>query len=58
MIGGMSAVTLLAAGLPLALAVPGIGIAITGLIILVPRWFSALSVTFALYSVFVIYITA
>ncbi|MCB1699794.1 MAG: hypothetical protein H6985_03540 [Pseudomonadales bacterium] len=44
--------------LPLALAVPGIGIAITGLIILVPRWFSALSVTFALYSVFVIYITA
>jgi hypothetical protein len=41
-----------------ALLVPAIGIAITGCIIVRGRWFPALSVAFAIYSVFVLLITA
>ena len=41
-----------------ALLVPAIGIAITSMIILVPRWFRPLSVAFAFYSLFILYATA
>lgn len=41
-----------------ALGIPAIGIIITGLIILFPRWFKLLSVAFALYSMFILYVTA
>ena len=41
-----------------ALAVPSIGVLITGLIIYEPKWFSPLSVVFALYSMGVLYLTA
>jgi hypothetical protein len=41
-----------------ALLVPAIGIVLTGMIIIFPRWFRALSVTFAAYSLFILYATA
>ena len=41
-----------------ALLVPAIGITLTGMIILLPRRFRALSVAFAIYSVFILYATA
>lgn len=41
-----------------ALLVPAIGITLTGMIILLPRWFRVLSVAFAIYSVFILYATA
>ena len=41
-----------------ALAVPSIGVLITGLIIYEPKWFKALSAIFALYSMGVLYLTA
>jgi hypothetical protein len=41
-----------------ALGIPAIGITITGLIILFPRAFRHLSVAFAAYSVFIVYVTA
>ncbi|MEM1113155.1 MAG: hypothetical protein AAGI11_14685 [Pseudomonadota bacterium] len=41
-----------------ALAVPSIGVLITGLIIYEPSWFKPLSVIFAVYSALVLYLTA
>lgn len=44
--------------LGLVLAIPAIGIAITGLMIAVPRAFPLLSALFAAYSVLILYLTA
>ncbi|MEM6582824.1 MAG: hypothetical protein AAF699_16200 [Pseudomonadota bacterium] len=59
-IGPYVNLTMLSEPMPLlpALLVPAIGILVTGLIIIVPRYFKTLSIIFAMYSVFILYATA
>ena len=41
----------------LSLAIPMVGVVLMALVVTIPRWFKTLSVLFAMYSVFILYIT-